>query len=292
MNLIIKHDADLKKYNTLRLHAIARNLYIPLNQQGVLEALADAHGKKIVLIGNGSNILFAKPTYDDSYAFIVTNRLDECEVIDGELVVDAGVKLHDLAWFAIENQIGGYEFCEDIPGTVGGALIMNAGQWEYTIGQYVNWVEYVDLDRQEIIRIEPDAQFFSYRHSKFENQAIMILRAGLTTPMGEYDDIFYRMLDFKKQRFMKQPRNFPNAGSVFKRPTKDGESLFVWKLFDEVELRGHRIGGAMISEKHPGFIINVDQASCEDCHQLIAEAQKRVKERFDVNLELEWKVIE
>ena len=292
MNLVITQNAQLKKYNTLRLQAIAQTLYTPLNMQGVLEALQLAKGKRIVLLGNGSNVLFAKPFYDDSYAFIVTNRLDDLDISDGELVVESGVKLHDLAWFAIDHQIGGYEFCEDIPGTVGGALIMNAGQWEYTIGQYVNWVDVVDIDQQQVIRITPDDQFFSYRHSKFENLNVIIVRAGLTMPPGDYDDIFDRMLEFKRERYKKQPRNYPNAGSVFKRPYKNGESLFVWKLFDDVNIRGHRIGGAMISPKHPGFIINVDHASCDDCNQLIAEAQRRVKEQFDIDLELEWKVID
>lgn len=100
------------------------------------------------------------------------------------------------------------------------------------------------------------------------------------------------MLEFKKERYFKQPRNYPNAGSVFKRPTKDGETYFVWKLFDEVSLRGYQVGGARVSDKHPGFIVNVDHATCLDCVTLIQECKDRVKNQFDIDLELEWRVIE
>ncbi len=292
MNLQILNQASLKKFNTLRLESVAQVCYVPLTIAGVDEAIQQTKGKKLVLIGNGSNVLFTKEYYDDSYAFLVTNRLDHMEIVNEEIIVQAGVKFHDLAWFAMDHQIGGYEFCEDIPGTVGGALIMNAGQWEYTIGQYVRWVKIYNLDSQKVQTIIPDEDFFKYRYSQFNTMNCIILEAGLNIQYGDYNDIFNRMMDFKKERYMKQPRNYPNAGSVFKRPTKDGESLFVWKLFDEVKLRGHQIGGAQISNKHPGFIVNVDHATCEDCVNLIKEAQKRVKERFDVQLELEWRIIE
>ena len=291
MNLQILHDANLKKFNTLRLQAVAHTCYVPLTLAGVDEAIALAKGKKLIVIGNGSNILFTKSYYDDSYAFLVTNRLDNMEIINGELVVEAGVKLHDLAWYAMDNQMGGYEFTEDIPGTVGGALIMNAGQWEYTIGQYVHWVKIFNLKSEKQQLIIPDDDFFRYRHSEFNSMDCIIIEAGLNIQQGEYNDIFHRMMDFKKERYMKQPRNYPNAGSVFKRPYKDGESLYVWKLFDEVNLRGFQIGGAQISPKHPGFIVNVDDATPEDCTALIQTAISRVKERFDVDLELEWRVI-
>lgn len=292
MDLQIIHNANMTKFNTLRLHAIAHTCYVPLTIDGVHHAIQQSKGKKLVLLGNGSNVLFTKEYYDDSYAFLVTNRLDDVMIEQDEIVVESGVKLHDLAWFAMDNQIGGYEFCEDIPGTVGGALIMNAGQWEYTIGQYVRWIKIYNLDSEKVQTILPDDDFFTYRHSKFNEMNCIILSAGLRIQKGEYNDIFNRMMEFKRERYMKQPRNYPNAGSVFKRPYKNGESLFVWKLFDEVQLRGYRIGGAQISEKHPGFIVNVDHATCKDCLDLISECQTRVSDRFEVDLELEWRVIE
>lgn len=291
MNVLIFQDGSLKKYNTLRLEAKAKNLYLPLNVDGIIETLEFAKGRKLVVLGNGSNVLFAQDYYDDSYVFLITTMMNDMDVVDNEIVVDAGVSFHDLAWFAMDHQIGGYEFTEDIPGTVGGALIMNAGQWQWTIGQYVHWIDVVNRDTGKLQRLIPDDNFFQYRYTKLMEMNVIVARAGLNIQPGEYNDVFFRMLDFKKERYMKQPRNYPNAGSVFKRPTKDGETYFVWKLFDEVNLRGYQVGGAKVSEKHPGFIVNVDHASVDDCLNLIQECTVRVKNHFDIDLHLEWRVI-
>jgi UDP-N-acetylmuramate dehydrogenase len=292
MNLIKFKKFSLIKYNTLRLNSVAEICYFPLNMEGLLEAVEMTQNRKRVFLGNGSNILLTKEYYDESFAFIITTMMNNVERNGSEIIVDAGVTLHDLAWFAMDNEIGGYEFCEDIPGTAGGALIMNAGQWQWTISQYVRWVDVVDLDSMTITRIVPDSDFFQYRNSKFNQMNVVIARAGLTADKGNYQEILERMLEFKKERYFKQPRNYPNAGSVFKRPTKNNETYFVWKLFDEVALRGHQVGGARVSDKHPGFIVNVDHATCYDCMALIQECKDRVKNHFDIDLELEWRVIE
>lgn len=292
MNLIEFKNFSLIKYNTLRLKSVAAVCYFPLNMEGLSEAVEKSAHQKRIFLGNGSNVLFTKEFYDEDYAFIITTMMNNIEKNGPEMIVDAGVTLHDLAWFAMDNEIGGYEFCEDIPGTAGGALIMNAGQWQWTISQYVRWVDVIDLDTKESRRIFPEEGFFQYRHSRFNEMNVVIARAGLSIAQGDYREILERMLEFKKERYFKQPRNYPNAGSVFKRPTKDNETYFVWKLFDEVNLRGYQIGGARISEKHPGFIVNVDHATCYDCIALITECKTRVKDHFDIDLELEWRVIE
>jgi len=292
MNLIIRKNLSIKKYNTLRLESTAALVFLPLNTEGMLEAVFQSTNKKMVIIGNGSNVLFTKNYYGDEYVFIITTYLNEINIVNDEIVVDAGATFHDLAWFAMDNQVGGYEFCEDIPGTVGGALIMNAGQWQYTIGQHVKWIEYLNLNTNQVQTIIPDEDFFQYRWSKFNDMNVILLKAGLSIQKGEYKEVFDRMLEFKQERYYKQPRNYPNAGSVFKRPTKGEETFFVWKLFDEVSLRGYQVGGARISDKHPGFIVNVDNATPEDCVCLINECKKRVFDHFGITLELEWRVIE
>ncbi len=292
MNLIEFKNFSLIKYNTLRLKSVAAVCYFPLNMEGLSEAVEKSAHQKRIFLGNGSNVLFTKEYYDEDHAFIITTMMNNIEKNGPEMIVDAGVTLHDLAWFAMDNEIGGYEFCEDIPGTAGGALIMNAGQWQWTISQYVRWVDVIDLDTKESRRIFPEEGFFQYRHSRFNEMNVVIARAGLSIAQGDYREILERMLEFKKERYFKQPRNYPNAGSVFKRPTKGNETYFVWKLFDEVNLRGYQIGGARISEKHPGFIVNVDHATCYDCIALISECKTRVKDHFDIDLELEWRVIE
>jgi UDP-N-acetylmuramate dehydrogenase len=292
MNLIEFKNFSLIKYNTLRLKSVAAVCYFPLNMEGLSEAIEKSSSKKRIFLGNGSNVLFTKEFYNEEYVFIITTMMNNIEKNGPEMIVDAGVTLHDLAWFAMDNEIGRYEFCEDIPGTAGGALIMNAGQWQWTISQYVRWVDVIDLNTQETIRIVPEEGFFQYRNSRFNDMNVVIARAGLSVAKGDYREILERMLEFKKERYFKQPRNYPNAGSVFKRPTKNNETYFVWKLFDEVGLRGYQIGGARVSEKHPGFIVNVDHATCYDCVALITECKTRVKDHFDIDLELEWRVIE
>jgi len=290
-NLIKLNDVPLKKYNTLQLESYANVVYFPLNKDGLIEVLRITDELKRIIIGKGSNILLKKERYDDAYAFIITNLMDDIHVENDEIVCEAGASLSSLAWFAIEHSIEGYAFAEDIPGTVGGALIMNAGQYEFTIGQYVNWIDVYDDHTKELKRIMPEEGFFSYRHAKFSSTEI-ILACGLKNQGGDDLENLEKVLNYKRERYRKQPRNYPNAGSVFKRPKKDGEWLFVWKLFEACGLRGKRLGGAELSFKHPGFIVNVNHATPKDVFDLIELCQKSVKDMFDVDLELEWKVIE
>lgn len=286
-------NASLKRYNTLRLEVTADKVVIPHTIDGLVNALKDHKDRKIIIIGNGSNMLFTKDHYDASYVFIVTILLNDITIKNDEIVTEAGARLHRLAWFACEQSIGDMEFCEDIPGTIGGALIMNAGQWEFTIGQYVNWIEVYNTETETVETIIPDEGFFNYRYSRINEMPVYILRAGLKTKPGDYNKALEKILFYRHERYVKQPRNFANAGSVFKRPVnKKGESLYIWKMFDEVSLRGFRIGDAMVSEKHPGFIVNVGNASVADMESVINECKKRCLEKFDVQIELEWRVID
>ena len=284
-------ETSLKKYNSLSLNVICAQLYLPLDFEGMVEVLNLTKDKKRVLIGKGCNILLSKPIYDDSYAFIVTTMQDDLIYTDHELIADAGVNLSRLAWFSLEQSLSGYAFLEDIPGTVGGALIMNAGQYEYSFGQLVNWIDLYDTQTGSVKRVIPDKDFFAYRTSKIQAHEI-VLRAGLIALKGNDEETITAIQKYKKDRYFKQPRQYPNAGSVFKRPYKDGQSYYVWKLFDEVDLRGYRIGDAQVSDKHPGFIVNLGHATPQDMLDLVKECQDRVKHHFNIDLELEWKVID
>lgn len=292
MEYFILKNTSLKKYNTLHLDVYADTLILPYTVQGLSQALKDYQDREIIIIGNGSNIVFSKSQYDERTVFIVTRMVDQIDVHDSVITVESGTPLNALAWFCCEHSIDGYAFCEDIPGTIGGALYMNAGQWEYTIGKYVLWIEVYDIESKNTITLYPDDTFFRYRHSRLSEMNAIVLRCGLKVQEGDYLTILDQMLKYRRERYVKQPRNYANAGSVFKRPVdKDGNDLFVWKLFDETGLRGYRIGDAMISEKHPGFIVNIHDATVQDVFLLITEATKRVKDKFDVDLELEWRVI-
>lgn len=282
---------SLKKYNTLGLDAQADLVYLPLDAQGLYEIGALTQNKRRILIGKGANVLIKRDHFDDSVAFIITTMMDDIKIEENEIIAEAGVSLERLAYFAVEQSLSGYAFCEDIPGTLGGALIMNAGQYEYTIGQNVNWIEVYNTDTNQVERLIPDANFFQYRHSNLEPCHI-ILRAGLKMVSGEAEEELEKILTYKRERYRKQPRNYPNAGSVFKRPTKDGQTYYVWKLLEAVGLRGFKVGGASVSTKHPGFIVNENNASIQDVCDLVQLCQDKVKEHFDVDLELEWKTLE
>ena len=143
-NSIKLNDVPLKKYNTLQLESYANIVHFPLNKQGLIEVLNDTNYSRKIIIGKGSNILLKKERYEDDTVFIITSLMDDIHLENDEIVCEAGVSLSSLAWFAIEQSIEGYAFAEDIPGTIGGALIMNAGQYEFTIGQYVNWIDVYD----------------------------------------------------------------------------------------------------------------------------------------------------
>lgn len=288
----VMNNASLKRYNTLRLDVKAETVVLVHTVDGMVQALKDYKDRKIVIVGNGSNMMFNRDYYGEDTVFIITTLLNDISIVDGEIVVEAGARLNRLAWFACEQSIGGYEFCEDIPGTAGGALIMNAGQWQYTIGQYVNWIEVYNYETESVETVIPDVNFFEYRHSKLNELPYIVLRAGLKAEEGDYNEALEKMLFYRRERYVKQPRNYANAGSVFKRPSdKEGNQLFVWKLFDGVNLRGYRVGDAMVSEKHPGFIVNVGNATVQDMLAVIQECKDRVSKEYDVNIELEWRVI-
>lgn len=283
---------SLKRFHTFRLDVIADTTIIPLTKKGLIAALRDYHDKKIVLIGKGANTVFKQSNYDANTVFIVTILVDKVELNDNMIYAQTGVDLNRLAWFACENSIGGYAFCEDIPGTLGGAMMMNAGQWQFSIGQNVAWIEIFNKDNQQVETIVPDETFFGYRYSRLNDMNCVVLSVGLKTQEGDYMEILDKMLEYRRERYVKQPRQYPNAGSVFKRPKdKNGDWLYIWKLFDECELRGYQIGDAQVSERHPGFIVNKGNAKVAEVHMLIDECKKRVKEKFDVDIDLEWRVI-
>ena len=254
MPYFVLKDTSLKRFHTFQLDVMASIVVIPTDKNGLISALRDYSGRRIVLIGKGSNMIFSQSSYDEHTVFIVTTMVDLMELSDNLIHVDAGTTMNALAWFTCEHSIDGYAFCEDIPGTLGGALMMNAGQWRYTIGQYVKWIEVFDYDTQEVKIIYPDEKFFSYRYSQLNDMNVCVLEVALSIQPGEYMEILDLMLQYRRERYVKQPRQYANAGSVFKRPKdKEGNALFTWKLFDACDLRGFQIGDAQVSEKHPGL---------------------------------------
>ena len=291
MNYATINNCSLKQYNTLKLESTAYLMLFPFNVNGVKEIYEKYKDKNIIIIGKGSNILLSKVYYNENFVFLNFKLMDSIELMDGSIFVEAGATLSNLCWYAVENNIKALEFLEDVPGSVGGAIIMNAGTYEETIGQLAEQVTYYDIEQNAILTDKVVDDDFGRRQSKWDHYNIVVLSCRLKAESGNYIESLERVLSNKKKRYMKQPRNYPNAGSVFKRPSLDGVDFYVWKLFEELELRGYRKNGAMISEKHPGFIVNTGNARYEDISFLINLAKEKVKSEFGITLELEWKVI-
>ena len=212
---------------------------------------------------------------------------------DNTIYAETGVTLSELSWFALEKGVQGFEFLEDVPGSVGGATIMNAGTYQDMIGDILSTVTYYSTKLNKVLTDEVQESFFGKRYSIWGDRGDIILSASfeIQERIADYESILNKLLENKKTRYMKQPRDYPNAGSVFKRPYKNGKGYYVWKLFEGCNLRGYQIGSAMISDKHPGFIVNLDDATPEDILSLLDVAQTRVKTKYGINLELEWKII-
>lgn len=290
----VLNNANLKTYNSMRLDAVAADLIVPACADGAAEAFDDYAGRGVIIVGNGSNIIFSKRRYETP--ILVTQMLNSIEFRDGVIHADAGVSLSRVAWFAAEHHVEGFEYLEDIPGSIGGALYMNAGTNEGSVGNLIVSATVYDPGKRQTLTLG-EAELSSswgYRDSYFRYNPCFIISCGLRADRLNargYGAILEKMLSTKMKRYMKQPRNFPSAGSVFKRPYVNGEPRYIWKLFDEAGLRGYRIGDAQVSEKHPGFIINRGAATGEDILRLLNHCKETVKDRCGIILEEEWKIL-
>ena len=203
--------------------------------------------------------------------------------VDGSrITVQAGALLSQTAHAAMEAGLTGMEFASGIPGSIGGAMMMNAGAYDGEMSRIVESVTVLDPSGESMI-LENETMEFGYRTSILKNRPFVVTEVTLRLQEGDREQIQAKMADFAARRREKQPLNYPSAGSTFKRP----EGYFAGKLIMDSGLRGYRIGGAQVSEKHCGFIINSGNATSEDISELMDEVIQRVKERFGVTLEPE-----
>jgi UDP-N-acetylmuramate dehydrogenase len=277
---------DLTQYNSYKLKTTCNKAYFPTNNVEVKVAFMDYPGKKII-IGNGNNLILASKHYEED--FIIFNGNFNTVTVAGEVITaEAGATLKELSEIACENGLGGMEVFWDIPSSVGGAVVMNAGASGEEIKDVIVKVCYLDLTDGEIKKRRNDELGFVYRNSFFQNDATkVVLSAELKLYKADQDIIKEKMNTTRDKRWEKQPRNYPNCGSVFKRP----EGRFVGPMLDELGLKGFRIGGAQVSEKHSGFIVNRDNATGKDILDVIKEVQRRVQDKFGVLLEVEQRII-
>lgn len=237
----------------------------------------------LFVLGNGTNLLVR----DEGYRGIILQiKLEDIQINDTLVNVESGVKNAILAKKLLDNSLTGFEFAAGIPGTMGGAIKMNAGAHGGEMKDIVEEVTYLDYDGN-IHTITNSECEFSYRNSRFFNKKGIILSTKLRLQKGNKEEIEERMKELALQRKEKQPLEYPNAGSTFKR----GENYITAKLIDECGLKGYSMGGAQVSEKHAGFIINKDKATSKDILDLIEYVQKIVKEKTGEDIKLEVEII-
>ena len=238
-----------------------------------------------MIMGNGTNMLVGDGGIRGVVIQISAN-MQNCK-IDGETVyAEAGILMSKLSKLILKEELTGFETLSGIPGTLGGGIYMNAGAYGGEIKDVVSEVTYI-TQSGEIKTITNAEADFSYRHSRFEDEKGTILSATLKLKKGNADEIKAAMDDYNKRRSDKQPLSMPSAGSTFKRP----EGYFAGKLIQDCDLMGYSIGGAQISEKHAGFVVNKGGATAKDVLDLIEYTQKTVKEKFGVDLEPEVRLI-
>jgi UDP-N-acetylmuramate dehydrogenase len=303
-----RQDESLSRYCTFRVGGEADLVIFPKDRDELITSIAYCKSSKInyILIGNGSNILFPDEGFRGAVIKIGRNMSDvHC---DGEYIyASAGATLFQVARAAADHSLTGMEFAAGIPGTVGGAVCMNAGAYGGEIKDVAVSVDILDVSTikdtasgctagdarsqnecPSVRKIAVSDMDFGYRHSILsDNSNLIVLGAMFKLTKGDREAIENRMKELANARVSKQPLEYPSAGSTFKRP----EGYFAGKLIEDSGLKGYRVGGACVSEKHCGFVVNDNHATAADIKKVISDVQATVYEKFHVRLETEVKII-
>lgn len=284
LSIDIEESVPMKNHTTFKIGGNVRYFVSPANSDEVANIVkaANKYGEKIYVIGNGSNMLICDEGIDGVFIHI-GDKMSEIELIDDITIrCSAGALLVKVCNFALENSLEGMETAYGIPGSVGGGLYMNAGAYGGEMKDYVISAEYVDRNGEKGVCNAEDMNL-SYRHSAFAEDGRIITAVYIRLKKGDKDEIKNRMNDYMFRRKDKQPIEYPSAGSVFKRP----EGYFAGALIEECGLKGKAVGGACVSEKHAGFIINKGGATACDVLELIELCKHTVFEQKGVVLEPE-----
>lgn len=291
-NIDFEENVDGKKLCSFRVGGNVRVVAKPKNADELegLYAFFEENNIKNILLGRGSNVVISDDGYDGVVVSLCALSSVDIDVTDDNCIVaGAGASMLKLANFAQENGLSGLEFAHGIPGSVGGGVYMNAGAYGGEICQVLKSCLIFDKESGTFFIADAKECEFSYRHSIFmDNKDLIILFATFELKEGDSDAIKSKMDELKSSRVSKQPLEYPSAGSTFKRP----EGYFAGKLIEDAGLKGYSIGGAQVSEKHAGFVINRENATANDVKNLIEHIKKEVKEKFDVSLECEVEFVE
>lgn len=287
----VYQNEDMCKHTTFKVGGPADLFVVPQDIEQVKQvvALCKENNENYYIIGKGSNLLVG----DKGFRGIIVclyNTLNDVDVeqVDDEFIViaGAGIMLSKLANIILDNSLEGFEFASGIPGTLGGAVAMNAGAYGGEIKDCIVEVTVLD-DKCNIKTLGVDELDLSYRNSVILKKGYVVLEAKFRFRKGDKDSIKETMLDLNKRRKEKQPLEYPSAGSTFKRP----EGYFAGKLIMDSGLAGFSVGGACVSEKHCGFVINKDSATASDIRELMNKVDEIVYDKYNVHLEPEVRII-
>lgn len=285
----ILYNEDMKKHTTFKIGGPAECFIKIKTKEELKEILVFANNNKIpvTILGNGSNILVLDGgikgiTLTIQIEYIdIKQEEDKCKIYIG-----SGYKLAKLSQFFLKNEISGFEELSGIPGTIGGAISMNAGAHGKEMKDIVEKIKCVDINGNEKEFSNEEANF-GYRKSRFKGNAYIVTEVILNLKKGKKEEIKVKMEEYAKYRKEKQPIEYPSAGSTFKR----GEGYITAKLIDEAGLKGYSIGGAVVSTKHSGFVINKGNATAKDVLLLVKYIRDTIEKKFNKKIELEIEVV-
>ncbi len=276
----------MSKHTTFRIGGNA-DIFVSVKNEAEIEHIINVcneYNENYFIMGNGSNLLVKDSGFRGVIVQIYKDFAD-ISVNNNVIEAQAGALMSTIGSVALKNSLTGFEFASGIPGTLGGGVCMNAGAYG---GELKDIVTKVKVIHNGEIKVLDNGQCgFGYRTSNIQKEGMIVLSAEIVLEKGVYELIKERMQELKEKRCDKQPLEYPSAGSTFKRP----EGYFAAKLIDDAGLRGFTVGGAMVSDKHCGFVINKGNAKADDVLKLMSQVKERVKECFGVELEPEVRII-
>ncbi len=283
----ILFDEPMKNHTSFKIGGPADIMIIPSSEGEIVESIKFCRNNNIkyFVMGNGTNLL-VKDSGIRGVVIKIGKGFDDIDIVEDKLLCQSGALLSLVGKQALKNSLRGFEFASGIPGTVGGAITMNAGAYGGEMKDIVTKVRVLDKDNN-ILELNNEQMDFRYRGSKVVDEGLIVLSVEFQLEKGNYSMIEEKMRDLAFQRKSKQPLELPSGGSTFKRPV----GHYAGKLIDDAGLRGLRFRDAQVSEKHCGFVVNRGKATFEEVYTLINTVQKIVRDKYDVVLEPEIKII-
>ncbi|MGN1382139.1 MAG: UDP-N-acetylmuramate dehydrogenase [Eubacterium sp.] len=284
----IMHDVDMREYTSFRAGGRADTMAVPESVEDLQKLLQDVHGsgQDYLLLGNGSNTIFRDEGYHGTVIHL-GDAFSSVKVEGERLICGSAALISAAAHEAMEHGLSGMEPISGIPGSIGGAVFMNAGAYGGEMKQVIESAQLVSADGQEIHILSNEELQLGYRMSRIQKTGEVVVSVTLKLTPADRADILSAMQEFMQKRNSKQPLQYPSAGSFFKRP----EGYFAGKLIQDAGLKGASVGGAQISAKHSGFMINRGGATAGDILKLMHLVQNTVKDRFGVEMEPEVRIV-